>query len=107
MATTEAEVRAERKERKRSHWRWTGYLTGAFFLILASLPTAEDREEGAAYAAGAFIGALAVPLAIAFVLRVVYVKLIRRDGRPIWSPWLVFVAGIIAILASAGRLSQD
>jgi hypothetical protein len=101
------EERKERKERKRSHWRWSGYLTGAFFLILMSLPTAEDREEGGAYAVGAFFGALAVPLAIAFVLRVIYVKLIRRDGRPIWSPWLVFTAGVIAFFAKAGRLSQD
>ncbi len=107
MATTHAEVRAERKERKRSHWRWSGYLTGAFFLILGSLPTAEDREEGAAYAAGAFFGALVIPLAIALVLRVAYVKLIRRDGRPIWSPWVVFAAGVIAILVKAGQLNQE
>ena len=103
METAQPELGQERKERKRSHWRWSGYLTGAFFLILGSLPTAEDRDEGTAYAVGAFFGALAIPLAIAFVLRFVYVKLIRRDGRPVWSPWLVFVAGVIAILARAGR----
>jgi formate hydrogenlyase subunit 3/multisubunit Na+/H+ antiporter MnhD subunit len=107
METTQAEIRTEREDRKRSHWRWSGYLTGAFFLILGSLPTAEDREEGAAYAAGAFFGALVIPLAIAFALRLVYVKLIRRDGRPVWSPWLVLVAGVIALLAQAGRLSQE
>ena len=95
-----------RAERKRSHWRWSGYLTGAFFLVLGSLPTAEDREEGAAYAAGAFLGALVIPLAIAVALRLAYVKLIRRDGRPVWSPWLVLVAGVIALLAQAGRLSE-
>jgi hypothetical protein len=104
VETTHAEPR---KERKRNHWRWSGYLTGGFLLLLASIPTADDREEGGAYAAGAFIGALAVPLAIAFALRFLYVKLIRRDGRPVWSPWLVFIAGVIAILAKAGRLSQD
>jgi formate hydrogenlyase subunit 3/multisubunit Na+/H+ antiporter MnhD subunit len=96
-----------RKERQRKHWRWSGYLTGAFFLLVFSLPTGEDQEEGTAYAVGAFFGALIVPLAIAFVLRLVYVKLIRRDARPVWSPWLVFVAGIIAFLARAGRLSQE
>jgi hypothetical protein len=100
VTTAPAELR---KQRKRGHWRWTGYLTGAFFLIVASLPTAEDREEGAAYATGAFFGALVIPLAIAFVLRVVYVKLIRRDGRPIWSPWLLVVAGVLAVLAKAGQ----
>jgi hypothetical protein len=104
MTTAPAELR---RERKRSHWRWTGYLTGAFFLIVASLPTAEDREEGTAYALGAFFGALAIPLAIAFVLRVIYVKLIRRDGRPIWSPWLLVMAGVFAVLAAAGRAGQD
>src|SRR5919108_929604 len=96
-----------RTERKRKHWRWSGYLTGAFFLLVFSFPTAEDQEEGTAYALGAFFGALALPLAIAFVLRLAYVKLIRRYGRPVWSPWLVFVAGIIAFLARAGRISAD
>jgi hypothetical protein len=104
MATAHVEPRAERK---RNHWRWSGYLTGAFFLILGSLPTAEDREEGTAYGVGTFFGALLIPLAIAFALRLAYVKLIRRDGRPVWSPWLVFVAGLIALLAQAGRLSQE
>jgi formate hydrogenlyase subunit 3/multisubunit Na+/H+ antiporter MnhD subunit len=104
MATAHVEPRAERK---RNHWRWSGYLTGAFFLVLGSLPTAEDREEGTAYAVGAFFGALVIPLAIAFALRLAYVKLIRRDGRPVWSPWLVLVAGLIALLAQAGRLSQE
>jgi hypothetical protein len=41
------------------------------------------------------------------VLRFVYVKLIRRDGRPVWSPWLVFTAGVIAFFAKAGRVSQE
>ena len=95
------------KERRRKHWRWSGYLTGGFLLVLASLPTAEDREEGGAHAAGAFFGALFVPLAIAFVLRVAYVKLIRRDGRPIWSPWVLVMAGVLALLAKAGRLSAE
>jgi hypothetical protein len=104
VTTAQAELR---KERKRSHWRWTGYLTGAFFLIVASLPTAEDREEGTAYAVGAFFGALVIPLAIALVLRVIYVKLIRRDGRPIWSPWVLVIAGVIALLAAAGRAGQN
>jgi formate hydrogenlyase subunit 3/multisubunit Na+/H+ antiporter MnhD subunit len=71
------------------------------------LPESGVAADGAAYAAGAFFGALIIPLAIAFALRLVYVKLIRRDGRPVWSPWLVFVAGVIALLAQAGRLSQE
>ena len=95
------------KERRRKHWRWSGYLTGGLLLVLASLPTAEDREEGGAYAAGAFVGALVVPLAIAFALRLVYVKLIRRDGRPIWSPWVLVIAGVMAILVKAGRLTGE
>jgi hypothetical protein len=94
------------KQRRRKHWRWSGYLTGAFFLVVASLPTAAEREEGTSYAAGAFFGALIVPLALALLLRLIYVKLIRRDGRPVWSPWVVFVAGIIALLARAGRAGQ-
>ncbi|HZB34553.1 MAG TPA: hypothetical protein VE440_00635 [Gaiellaceae bacterium] len=104
MGTAHAEIR---KERKRNHWRWSAYLTGAFFLALLSLPTAEDQEEGRAYAAGSFYGALAVPLGIALILRLLYVKLVHRDGRPVISPWLFAIAVPIALMARAGQLSEN
>jgi uncharacterized integral membrane protein len=94
-------------DRKRKHWRWSAYLTGAFFLVLLSLPTAEDRDEGGSYALGVFFGALALPLGIALVLRLIYVKLIRRDGRPVWSPWIFAIALPLAVVGMAGRLSDD
>ena len=95
------------KERRRRYWRWSGYLTGGFFLLLFAIPPSDDRDEGAAYALGAFVGALAVPLLIALVLRLAYVKLIRRDGRPIWSPWLLVIGAVIALMARAGELNQE
>ena len=104
MATAHAEIR---KERKRNHWRWSAYLTGAFFLALLAFPSTEDQEEGGAYALGAFLGALAVPLGIALLLRLAYVKLIRRDGRPVWSPWIFAIALPLALMAKAGDLSQQ
>jgi hypothetical protein len=104
VTTAHAEIR---RERKRNHWRWSAYLTGAFFLALLSIPTAEDQEKGGAYSAGAFFGALAVPLGIALILRVLYVKVIRRDERPIISPWLFAIAVPIALVARVGQLSND
>ena len=104
MTAVDAEARTRRKRR---HWRLSAYLTGAFFLALVSLPPAEDREEGVGYAAGAFLGAAAAPLLIAVVLRFVYVKLIRRDGRRVVSPWILAVAVPVALLASAGRAASD
>jgi hypothetical protein len=101
-------TRAEaRSERKRNHWRWSAYLTGGFLLALLSLPTAEDRAEGGAYALGKFFGALVLPLAIALALRLVYVKVIRRDDRPVWSPWIFAIAVPLALIAMAGRLGED
>jgi uncharacterized integral membrane protein len=102
VATAHAEIR---KERKRNHWRWSVYLTGAFFLMVLAFPSARDQEEGGAYAFGTFVGALAIPLGIALLLRLAYVKLIPGDGRSVWSPWIFVVALPFALMAKGSELS--
>lgn len=89
---------SEAQRRKRKRWQLAGYIAGALFLLLSCTPTAEDQEEYGA--AGAFFGNLIVGLGVALLLRLAYVKLLRRDGRPFLSPWILAIAIPIA-LASA------
>jgi hypothetical protein len=90
----------EEEQRKRKRWQLGGYIGAGLVLVLAAVPS-EEPDEGAAYEVGAFLGGLGVSLAIAFAIRLAYVKLIRRDGRPIWSPWIVAMAAVIAVAANA------
>jgi hypothetical protein len=91
------------KQRKRKHWRWSAYASGAFLLVLVSLPGPEEQSRDSAYRAGEFMGTLLFPLAFALLVRLAYVKLIRRDGRPVWSPWVFAIALLVAAMARAGR----
>ena len=93
-----------RKERKRKHWRWSAYLTGLLFLVLLSLPTADDRDgEGSSYVIGYVFARVAIILALALLVRAAYVKLIRRDDRAIVSPWIFAIAVPVALVLAAGR----
>ncbi len=96
-----------KRERKRKHWRWSAYLTGALFLLLLSFPAAGDQDEGASYALGSMFGRVVIVLGVALGLRALYVKLIRRDGRPIWSPWVFAIAVPLAVVVTAGRLADQ
>jgi hypothetical protein len=57
LTTAHAELR---KEPKRNHWRWSAYLTRAFFLALLSLPTAEGRAP----VISPWLFAITVPIAL-------------------------------------------
>jgi hypothetical protein len=96
-----------KQERKRKHWRWSAYLTGALFLVLLSFPPADDQDESASYALGYMFGRILIVLGVALALRALYVKLIRRDGRPIWSPWVFAIALPLALVVTVGRLSSE
>ena len=96
-----------KRDRRRKQWRWSAYLTGAFFLLLLSLPPADVRDEGGSVALGYVFGRLFIVLGIALLLRAIYVKLIRRDGRPIVSPWLFAIAVPLALVLAAGRAAGD
>ncbi len=86
---------SDEQRRRRRRWQIWGYVLGAFCLLLACIPTDEDEAEYGT--GGAFFGNLAVGLGVALLLRLVYVKLLRRDGRPFWSPWILAIAFPLAL----------
>ena len=88
---------SEEQRRQRRRWQIAGYITGALFLLLSCAPTPEDQAEYGA--GGAFFGNLIIGLGAALLLRLAYVKLIRR-GSPFLSPWILALA-IPFALASA------
>jgi TIR domain len=85
---------SEAQRAKRRRLQIWGYALGAFSLLLACIPTDEDEAEYGT--GGAFFGNLAVGLGVALLLRLAYVKLVRR-GRPFWSPWILAIAFPIAL----------
>lgn len=78
---------SEEERRKRKRWQLAGYIAGGLFLLLACSPSPADQEESGAGAA--FFANLLLALGVALLLRLLYVKLIRRDGRPFLSPWIL------------------
>jgi 4-hydroxybenzoate polyprenyltransferase len=64
------------------------------YLVVISIGQAGDAEE-AGYVVGTVVGVLA----IALVVRLVYVRLRPSDSRPaFWSPWIVVIAAIVMVL---------
>lgn len=86
---------SEEEQRRRRRWQLAGYITGALFLLLFCAPSDEDSAENGAGAA--FFANLFLSLGFALILRLVYVKLIRRDGRPFLSPWIFAIAIPLAL----------
>jgi hypothetical protein len=62
--------------------------------------------ESLAYQLGEVVGALAVTLAVAAVIRGLY-WLIRRRSVQFWSPWLFVIAAVIGALARLGRAGEE
>ena len=83
--------------------QWVGSLTLVVFLAAVGAAIGTDGQ-GAAYAAGRFVGGVGIPLLIAFVVRFAYVKLMR-DGRPVLSPAIGWIALPLAALTALGALS--
>lgn len=105
MTTTPAESRESGRPRL---WDWAVYGIGVLLIALVRVPPAEDREgKGGAYVAGYVLASVALIVGVSLAIRALYVKLIRRDDRPIWSPWVFAIAVPIALVLSAGRLAGD
>jgi hypothetical protein len=87
-------------------WAWG---VGGFVLVLLAIAAgAREDDEGAAYAVGAAIGRITASVAIAYGLRFVWLRLVRRDREsPLTSPWVAVIAAIVAALSLAGSASGD
>jgi hypothetical protein len=87
-------------------WAWG---VGGFVLVLLSIAGASrEDDEGAGFTAGAVVGRIAASIAIAYGLRFVWLRLIRRDKEsPMTSPWIAVIAAALAALSLAGSVSSD
>jgi hypothetical protein len=82
-------------------WAWG---LGGFTLVLFGiLAASRDDDEGAAYLTGVAVGRIAASVAIAYGLRFLWLRMIRKDGETeLTSPWIAVIAAIVAGLSLAG-----
>ena len=67
------------------------------YLVVISIGQAADAEE-AGYVVGTVIGVVA----LAGVMRFIYVRLRSAESRPaFWSPWIAVIAAILMVLSRA------
>ena len=91
----------------RPAWQTALFYSVAVLLWLLFSVRRLDGASGAEQA-GYVFGTLFFTLAIAAILRLVYVKLVRRKARlPFLSPWLFIIAAAIGLLALIGRVAGD
>ena len=76
--------------------RGLALLSAAYLVYLAviSIGQAEGAEE-----AGYVVGTVLAVVAIALVVRLIYVRLRPAESRPAyWSPWIVVIAAALMML---------
>jgi hypothetical protein len=89
-------------------WRRLLYVPAVLAWLALSGGGATEGSESGAETAGRIFGALALPLVLAMLLRLLYVKvLVRSRRRPFLSPWIFVIAAAVGLLASIGRISGD
>ena len=86
--------------------QWLAWIGAAVLWLLLSFGSLDvERDEGAAYVAGALVGRALATLAIACLARWLYVLARGRD-RPFWSPWVLVIAAGIALVVSLAQLGE-
>ena len=77
---------------------------GGFTLVLLAIAGASrEDDEGASFVAGAVLGRILACVAIAYGLRFLWLRVIRRDKESeLKSPWIAVIAAILAALSLAG-----
>jgi hypothetical protein len=83
--------------------RWTLALVAWVVLSFKLDPKAASGAEQGGYVAASIV----IPLLIAALIRVVYVRLRGRDRKRFFSPWLFYLAGIIGFVLKAGEMAQS
>jgi NhaP-type Na+/H+ or K+/H+ antiporter len=87
-------------------WAWG---VGGFVLVLLGVAAAgQENDEGTSSQVGVAVGRIAASVAIAYALRWLWLRLIRRDREAaVTSPWIAVIAAIVAALALAGSAGSD
>ncbi len=90
--------------------RRLGWIGGGLLFALGVLSglTADALDEPS-FALGVVLGRALVTLAIALVLRAVYLRLRRGKGwrGTLRSPWVLVIAGVIGLLLNVARVSDE
>jgi hypothetical protein len=80
-------------------------VAGAAWVVFSYRPP--DNDVSGAEQAGQMIGSLVGTLLIALLLRLVYVKLLRRrDAIGFWSPWIFVIAAFLGLFALIGNVAE-
>jgi hypothetical protein len=80
------------------------YVPAVLAWVVLSVGYVGEGETGGE-TAGRVAAALVLPLAVALLARLVYVKLLARS-RPCWSPWIFVVAAGVGLLFSVARAAE-
>lgn len=81
-------------------------LAGVFAAMYTiAMPHGGSGDSGS-YAAGQLVGSLVFVFGIPVLLRLIYVKVLRRRAQlPLMSGWVLVMAVVIAFMASSGSNS--
>ena len=92
--------------RENQIWAWG---VGGFVLVLIAIAAASrEDDEGVGYAVGVGIGRIVGSVAVAYALRYVWLRWIRRESHAeLTSPWIAVIAAIVAALSLAGSSGED
>jgi hypothetical protein len=87
-------------------WAWS--VGGLVLVLLAIAAAAQQDDEGTGYQVGVVLGRIAASVAIAYGLRWLWLRLVRRHRESeLTSPWIAVIAAIVAALSLAGSASSD
>ena len=86
----------------RAGWIGAGVL---WVVFSAASVLARDGEQTTAYVVGGFTGRLLGSLALALLLRWLYVKA-RGGDRLVWHPWALLIAAVISLLTLGVRTAD-
>src|SRR5687767_6863095 len=94
---------------RRSRMRGLAWLGGVALLLLFAVGAGlyDGRGHGDVYKAGAVAGRIVVSLLIAWVLRWLWVRFVRRGRTAVSSPWLAVVAAVVALVSAAGAVGSE
>jgi hypothetical protein len=82
-----------------------GSLLLASGAIVRAMDTRDEEGLEDAEAAGYVFGGILGPILIVLLVRFIYVRLFAKTA-PVWTPWIMVAAGVLAWLAAAGQLGR-
>jgi len=73
---------------------------------LRTLANYNEDDTAVSELVGYGLGTGVVVLGVVFLLRLAWVRFFAK-GRSVWSPWALVAAGVLALIAAGGRISEN